>query len=224
MKPFAILSEIRRRSAEAIISQSGIRDTHLVDHLRSVFTAETAAAGGLLQQPIIEGAHPFAPASVNMAGVPPKVLHPRFVEAINGLPEGSDYRFPKSRRPFRHQLEAWEHLSKPGSPQSVLVTSGTGSGKTECFLFPILSDLVAQATGNSARLEGVQAIMLYPLNALIESQRERLSAWARPFGGSIRYCLYNGNLPNSQPDSLRRVTPEQQIDREQLRSSRRQFS
>lgn len=219
MKPFATLSEIRRRSAEAIISQSGIRDAHLVNHLRSIFNAETAAAGGLLQQPIIEGAHPFVPASVNMAGVPPKVLHPRFIEAINGLPEGSDYRFPKSRRPFRHQLEAWEHLSKPGSPQSVLVTSGTGSGKTECFLFPILSDLVSQATSGSARIEGVQAIMLYPLNALIESQRERLSAWTRPFGGSIRYCLYNGDLPNSQPDSLRRVTPEQQIDREQLRAS-----
>lgn len=219
MKPFATLSEIRRRSAEAIISQSGIRDTHLVDHLRRVFNSETASAGGLLQQPIIEGAHPFIPATVNMARVPSKVLHPRFVEVIDGLAEGSDYRFPKSRRPFRHQLEAWEHLSREGDPQSVLVTSGTGSGKTECFLFPILSDLVSQATSGRTRLEGVQAIMLYPLNALIESQRERLSAWTRPFGGSIRYCLYNGDLPNSQPDSLKRVTPEQQIDREQLRSS-----
>ncbi|MDX0847213.1 DEAD/DEAH box helicase [Sinorhizobium medicae] len=219
MKPFATLSEIRRRSAEAIISQSGIRDTHLVDHLRRVFNADTAAAGGLLQQPIIEGAHPFVPAAVNMAGVPAKVLHPRFAEAIDGLAEGSDYRFPKTRRPFRHQLEAWEHLSRQGDPQSVLVTSGTGSGKTECFLFPILSDLVSQATSGNGKIEGVQAIMLYPLNALIESQRERLSAWTRPFGGSIRYCLYNGDLPNSQPDSLKRVTPEQQIDREQLRSS-----
>ncbi|MQW47445.1 DEAD/DEAH box helicase [Sinorhizobium meliloti] len=219
MKPFATLSEIRRRSAEAIISQSGIRDTHLVDHLRRVFNADTAAAGGLLQQPIIEGAHPFVPAAVNMAGVPAKVLHPRFVEAIDGLAEGSDYRFPKTRRPFRHQLEAWEHLSRQGDPQSVLVTSGTGSGKTECFLFPILSDLVSQATSGNGKIEGVQAIMLYPLNALIESQRERLSAWTRPFGGSIRYCLYNGDLPNSQPSSLQRVTPEQQIDREQLRSS-----
>lgn len=219
MKPFATLSEIRRRSAEAIISQSGIRDTHLVNHLRQVFNAETAAAGGLLQQPIVEGAHPFVPAAVNMARVSSNVLHPRFVEAIDGLAEGSDYRFPKTRRPFRHQLEAWEHLSKQGDPQSVLVTSGTGSGKTECFLFPILSDLVSQAIGGKGTIEGVQAIMLYPLNALIESQRERLSAWTRPFGGSIRYCLYNGDLPNSQPESLKRVTPEQQIDREQLRST-----
>lgn len=219
MKPFATLSEIRRRSAEAIISQSGIRDTYLVNHLRQVFNAETAAAGGLLQQPIIEGAHPFIPAAVNIARVPSNVLHPRFVEAIDGLAEGSDYRFPKTRRPFRHQLEAWEHLSKQGDPQSVLVTSGTGSGKTECFLFPILSDLVSQVAGSKGTIEGVQAIMLYPLNALIESQRERLSAWTRPFGGSIRYCLYNGDLPNSQPESLKRVTPEQQIDREQLRST-----
>ncbi|MGO7864949.1 DEAD/DEAH box helicase [Rhizobium ruizarguesonis] len=76
------------------------------------------------------------------------------------------------------------------SPETpVLVTSGTGSVKTECFLFPILSDLVAQAKGRSAPLEGVQAIMLYPLSALIESQRERLSAWTRPFGETLRQVI-----------------------------------
>ncbi len=72
---------------------------------------------------------------------------------------------------------------RTGEPQSVLVTSGTGSGKTECFLFPILSDLAAQAHGQREPLEGVQAIMLYPLNALIESQRERLSAWTQAIRG-----------------------------------------
>jgi len=219
LKPFATLAEIRRRSAEAIIAQSGIQDRPLTEHLRNLFNADTAAAGGLLQQPIIEGAHPFVPADTNMAGVPNAVVHPKFVEAIDALPDGSEYRFPKTRRPFRHQLQTWEHLSRPGRPQSVLVTSGTGSGKTECFLFPILSDLVSQVASKPGSLEGVQAIMLYPLNALIESQRERLSAWTRPFKGSIRYCLYNGNLPQSEPESARRLTPEEQKDRAQLRES-----
>ena len=109
-------------------------------------------------------------------------------------------------------------LAEP-EPQSVLVTSGTGSGKTECFLFPILSDLVAQAQGRREPLEGVQAIMLYPLNALIESQRERLSAWTQPFGGKVRYCLYNGDLPRAAKESERRRTPEEVIDRERLRAN-----
>ncbi|MGO8236097.1 DEAD/DEAH box helicase [Rhizobium ruizarguesonis] len=219
MKPFNTLSDIRARSAEAILSQSSVRNTALVGHLRSMFNSPSTAEGGLLQQPIIEGAHPFVPADIDMGGVDASVLHPDFVAAIDALPDGSDYRFPKKRMPFKHQLQAWRHLSSAGSPQSVLVTSGTGSGKTECFLFPILSDLVSQAKRRSAPLEGVQAIMLYPLNALIESQRERLSAWTRPFDGKVRYCLYNGDLPNSQPASLHRATPEQQVDREQLRES-----
>ncbi|NTE66778.1 DEAD/DEAH box helicase [Agrobacterium tumefaciens] len=219
MKPFSTLSHIRRRSAEAIISQANIRNVALIEELRRKFNSPDASNGGLLQQPIIEGAHPFVPAETNMGGVPASVLNPQFVAALDALPAASDYRFPKTRLPFRHQLQAWQHLSNTVSPQSVLVTSGTGSGKTECFLFPILSDLVSQVASAAAPLEGVQAIMLYPLNALIESQRERLSAWTKPFGGKIRYCLYNGDLEKSLPASDRREKPEQQIDREQLRES-----
>ena len=44
-------------------------------------------------------------------------------------------------------------------------------------------------------LTGVRALFLYPLNALIKSQRDRLTAWSEPFGGHIRYCLYNGDTP-----------------------------
>ena len=61
--------------------------------------------------------------------------------------------------------------------------------------------------------------MLYPLNALIESQRERLSAWTQPFGGRVRYCLYNGDLARAAKESERRRTPEEVIDRERLRAS-----
>jgi len=45
-------------------------------------------------------------------------------------------------------------------------------------------------------LAGVRAIFLYPLNALIKSQKDRLVAWSEPFGGSLRFCLYNGDTPD----------------------------
>lgn len=217
MSPFNVLDEVARRTAEAVIAQSGLAHDGLRRHLRELLSGGNLA-GALLQEPVLEGAHPFVTAEESMAGLAGKLLHPKLVEALDGLPEGHDYRFPKTRKPFEHQVKAWRYLNE-AEPQSVLVTSGTGSGKTECFLFPILNDLVAQASATPGTLEGVQAIMLYPLNALIESQRERLSAWTKPFGGKIRFCLYNGDLPKDGRDSDRRRTPEQVSDRAQLRAS-----
>lgn len=218
MTPFEVLKEIRRRSAEAIVAQSGIRHPGLSRNLREALTGDDPKEGSLLQQPFIEGAHPFVSASDSLDSLRAILLNSLFVDAIDTLPEGHEYRFPKDRRPYAHQLESWRLLADE-RPRSVLVTSGTGSGKTECFLFPILSSLLDEVTATHEALTGVQAIMLYPLNALIESQRERLSAWTGPFGGRVRYCLYNGDLPRAARDSDRRRTPEQVIDREQLRSS-----
>ncbi|MDH8286945.1 DEAD/DEAH box helicase, partial [Klebsiella pneumoniae] len=44
--------------------------------------------------------------------------------------------------PFRHQLTAWRTILE--DKQSLLVSSGTGSGKTECFMVPVLEDLIRQ--------------------------------------------------------------------------------
>ncbi|MDQ6436652.1 DEAD/DEAH box helicase [Mesorhizobium sp. LHD-90] len=218
MTPFDTLSAAKTRTAEAIIAQSGLAHNGLRTQLREMLTGADAKVGALLQEPLVEGSHPFTTADATMKQLAGPLLQTALVEAMDRLSIGHDYRFPSDRKPFRHQLEAWRRLLQPGNPQSVLVTSGTGSGKTECFLLPILSDLVRQAEEGSA-LEGVQAIMLYPLNALIESQRERLSAWTAPFRGKLRFCLYNGDLERSRPASEQRQKPEQVIDREQLRRS-----
>ena len=74
--------------------------------------------------------------------------------------------------PYTHQLRAFQRLSsKDGhQPQHTLVTTGTGSGKTECFLFPIL-DHCWRSQGRA----GVKAILLYPMNALAGDQARRLA-------------------------------------------------
>ncbi|WP_316205347.1 DEAD/DEAH box helicase [Bradyrhizobium sp. SZCCHNS3004] len=218
MTLFDVLNEVKRRTAEAVIAQSGLSHEGLRRHLRDLLGGDNPSSGALLQEPVLEGAHPFVTAHDTMAALSGPLLHPDLVMALDGLGNDHEYRFPRSRKPFRHQVDSWRVLAER-EPQSVLVTSGTGSGKTECFLFPILSDLAAQAHGQRAALEGVQAIMLYPLNALIESQRERLSAWTKPFGGKLRYCLYNGDLPPAVKESERRRSLEQVVDRAQLRAS-----
>jgi len=68
--------------------------------------------------------------------------------------------------PYKHQVEATRKLLE-GKP--VLIATGTGSGKTEAFLMPIV-DWCYRHRGE----RGVKAILLYPMNALINNQRDRL--------------------------------------------------
>ena len=73
--------------------------------------------------------------------------------------------------PYKHQVEAWQRLSTGGKQaQPTLVTTGTGSGKTEAFLYPLLDYCYA----NKDRA-GIKVIILYPMNALATDQARRIA-------------------------------------------------
>ncbi len=77
--------------------------------------------------------------------------------------------------PYLHQATAFERLSSAAgrTPLPTLVTTGTGSGKTECFLMPILDHCARQ---RDAGAKGIKALILYPMNALASDQAGRLAA------------------------------------------------
>ena len=58
--------------------------------------------------------------------------------------------------------------------RNVVVATGTASGKTESFLYPILFELYRQHLAGELEEPGVRAMVLYPMNALANDQRERL--------------------------------------------------
>jgi len=79
--------------------------------------------------------------------------------------------------PYGHQAVAFARLAssadgKPRRPLPTLVTTGTGSGKTESFLYPIL-DHVLRARRQG--VTGTKALILYPMNALANDQAARLT-------------------------------------------------
>ncbi|MCR9105772.1 MAG: DEAD/DEAH box helicase [Gammaproteobacteria bacterium] len=93
-----------------------------------------------------------------------------------GLPflagqSGTDF-FPEFHTefpPFVHQEQAWRRLASDRQPANTLVATGTGSGKTECFLYPLLDHCRRQAGA------GIKAIIIYPMNALATDQAKRFA-------------------------------------------------
>ena len=116
-------------------------------------------------------------------------------------PKSSDKYF----KPYKHQVEAWKSLTASDC-RSMVVTTGTGSGKTECFMIPLVNELL-QSADNS---HSVKAIFLYPLNALMEDQKERLQKLLDDGGKrKLTFAVYNGNLPDRRNDDN-----ENDIDKE----------
>src|SRR5688572_6707576 len=216
-----LLPILAERSKLAAISRLGFANVPLRQYLSEVFDRPFGKTGSFLADPTFEAVFGWRPADVTMSDLGGSLLTGDLVAALDKPPKdlADDYRFPRSQRPYTHQVESWQILSNP-EPQSLVVASGTGSGKTECFMVPILDRLVRLSREQRGRLTGVRALFLYPLNALINSQRERLRAWTQGFGEDIRFCLYNGNTPE-RPDPARitREYPSEVLDRKTLRSS-----
>lgn len=128
--------------------------------------------------------------------------------------------------PFNHQAEAFRRLSSANlgeqpdgsvktAPLPTLVVTGTGSGKTEAFLYPILDHVIrAKAAGDT----GVKALILYPMNALANDQSRRLAELIRGHDAlkGVRAAIYTGETAGR---SRTRVTAEGLInDRNAIRS------
>lgn len=195
----SIADRLIKGSSRAILGLRGFRSEALREYLRSQLEQTPGEGSSLLADPVFEAAFGWKDSDRALSDLKGSLLNERLIDALakpvhKDMVE--DYTFPETRKPYRHQLEAWQALLSAEAVRSVLVSSGTGSGKTECFLIPILSDLAQEITRQQGGgLTGVRAVFLYPLNALIKSQKERLQAWAEPFAGQVRFCLYNGDTP-----------------------------
>ncbi len=125
------------------------------------------------------------------------------------LPDKADEGFLKAlwgdRLLYLHQERSIQKVF--GESRNVVVATGTASGKTEAFLYPILLHLYQEfRTGQLG--PGVRALILYPMNALANDQRERLGAVCKRLqeaGSSFRFTFgqYIGETPEDENDSER---------------------
>jgi hypothetical protein len=97
--------------------------------------------------------------------------------------------------PFKHQYASWKALLN--DKKSIVVTTGTGSGKTECFMMPLIKDLA-----DNFNSDKVEALFLYPLNALMEDQKGRLSEYISNSGQDLKFAVYNGNTKEAKEEGI----------------------
>lgn len=182
----------------------------------------------LYKEPYIESspAYKTVPDGIQKSSIPP--ILKRFFKLMEEAGLGI---FPA---PFLHQVQALEYAYQG---KDLFVSTGTGSGKTECFMWPLMSKFVLEASTqpNSWERSGVRTIIMYPMNALVSDQISRLrrligdpddkflnifrticgSEVRRPrFGMYTGRTPYPGNYPKKEQnmalaETLNRLTEEE---------------
>lgn len=106
--------------------------------------------------------------------------------------------------PYKHQADGLQSFFN--EEKDLIVSTGTGSGKTEIFLYSILGQLAQEAKrGNTTDQRGVRTLVLYPMNALVADQLARMrqlfghdkgrETIADRMGRTVQFGMYTGRTP-----------------------------
>ena len=143
----------------------------------------------LSKGPYLQLSPSYAPGRSPRELIDAGILHTSFGELSESLDLG--------RPLYRHQENS---LTKIQRGRNVIVSTGTGSGKTESFLLPIVDDLLRQR--DSGQLgPGVRALLLYPMNALANDQVKRLRQLLA-HTPDITFGRYTGETKTKRSDAL----------------------
>ena len=121
---------------------------------------------------------------------------PLFRTLEGEIPDG-DKEIKIRRSLYLHQEKA---LRKINQGRNLIVTTGTGSGKTECFIIPIINHLLREKETGSLG-PGVRAILIYPMNALANDQMKRLRNLLKSCP-DITFGVYNSSTKYTDADGI----------------------
>lgn len=107
---------------------------------------------------------------------------------------------------FRLYEHQYQSLIQIASNRSIVVTTGTGSGKTESFLYPIINDIMKDIEAGKDH-KGIRALFLYPVNALVNDQIQRLRDLLRSYP-QITFGSYTGETEEDEEKLNRREYQE----------------
>jgi superfamily II DNA or RNA helicase len=167
-----MVNHVRKRLVDLAVSENYLRDPIISKAVRNVWEG-SGNEGGLVSELWIEGAFPGKHSCDSLKSLSEEGLFPKDLQQHLH----NNDSFPGDRLLYNHQSEAIREAAKAQSKSkpSIVITAGTGLGKTEAFLLPMLSDLWL----NHGRKQngGMRCLILYPMNALVADQVDRIYRW-----------------------------------------------
>lgn len=170
-------------------------DPDLHQQMRRLLNLEETRNTPLLQGPYVSLSQSFRKGAKVSDLIAQGLLHPHLANLVP---------YPHV---YGHQEIAIRSIA---SGHTTLVATGTGSGKTECFLYPIISHCLALRDAEAP--PGIVAVIVYPMNALAEDQLGRLRELLA--GTGISFGMYVGKTPEARADvqGLRLATGASRAD------------
>jgi len=159
-----------------------LADEHLHKQMRTLLSLEETRRSPLMQGPYVSLSRSFASGAAVRDLVADGTFHPHMERLV-----------PYSHV-YAHQEKAIRSIA---AWKTTLVSTGTGSGKTEAFLYPIISRCLQLRDDNAHA--GIVAVIVYPMNALAEDQLGRLRELLA--GTGISFGMYVGSTPEKDADA-----------------------
>ena len=189
MDAFITHNQVISDYKEYLQSFININDSKILEYIQG----ETLVKN-IIPEPLIQFNPSFEKGKSFEELINKRIVHPNLSKALG------------SYKLYRHQVEAIELGVKD---RGFVVTSGTGSGKSLTFLATIFNDLFNRGF---EKKKGVNAILVYPMNALINSQFEEIKKYANAYGEDfpITFAQYTGQegvdirekIKTDQPDII----------------------
>lgn len=126
-------------------------------------------------------------------------LSPLFLNIESGKPNNKLYKrkLPVDRKLYLHQEQA---INSIVSGNNAVISTGTGSGKTNCFLIPVINELLREQEEGTLG-PGVRALFIYPMNALANDQMKNIRELLMYYP-DITFGVYNGGTENDEESAI----------------------
>ena len=181
LNPIVYTEKVVRSFLRYQLTTYPFADQRLLAQMRTLLSLDETRNSPLLNGPFVSLSQPFREGASVAALVAEGVFHAHMRERIPAA----------ITNVYGHQEEAIRSIR---AGHTTLVATGTGSGKSECFLYPIISKCLELRDAKAPA--GISAVIVYPMNALAEDQLQRLRSLLA--GTGIPFGMYVGKTPEDE--------------------------
>lgn len=181
LNPIAYTEKVSRSFLRYQLTAYPFADPRLNQQMRQLLSLDETRNSPLMQGPFISLSRSFRQGSSVQKLVDEGIFHPHMRQRIPAA----------ISHVYGHQDEAIRAIH---DGRTTLVSTGTGSGKSECFLYPIISKCLELKDQGAP--PGISAVIVYPMNALAEDQLGRLRGLLA--GTGITFGMYVGKTPEQE--------------------------